>query len=54
MSEEESRKRQLKERFETCPACGYENGFHMILMQDTQTHPSEVVSSSNVPAVRSL
>jgi len=33
----------IKQRFEECPACGYENGFHIILINDSKT-PSSVMN----------
>lgn len=32
----------IKERFEVCPECGYENGFHMILLGDPHAHSQEM------------
>ena len=43
-------KREIKERFEICPACGYENGFHMILVNDSPAQPSEMKFQLKCPS----
>jgi hypothetical protein len=34
------KKIKIKDRFEVCPACGYENGFHIILINDSKARSS--------------
>ena len=40
----------FKERFETCPDCGYENGFHMILIKDSNINSSEMKFQLKCPS----
>ena len=40
----------FEERFETCPECGYENGFHMILIKDPHAHSSEMKFQLKCPS----
>ncbi len=46
----ESKKVDFKERFETCPDCGYENGFHMILIKDPHARLSEMKFQLKCPS----
>jgi hypothetical protein len=32
-----AKKITMKDRFEICPGCGYENGFHIILIHQAKT-----------------
>ena len=38
----DAKKVDFQERFETCPHCGYENGFHMILIKSSEAPLSEM------------
>jgi hypothetical protein len=42
-------KHEMKERFETCSACGYENGFHIILINPSKGSPSEMKMELKCP-----
>jgi transcription elongation factor Elf1 len=44
----ETKKVDLKDRFETCPDCGYENGFHMILIKDPHAFQLECPSCAQI------
>jgi hypothetical protein len=46
----EVKKVGFKERFETCPDCGYENGFHMILIEDPHARSSEIKFQLKCPS----
>jgi hypothetical protein len=46
----ETKKVDFKEQFETCPDCGYENGFHMILIKDPHARPSEMKFQLKCPS----
>jgi len=44
------KKVEIKERFEVCPECGYENGFHMILLNDYQARRSAMKFQLKCPS----
>jgi hypothetical protein len=44
------KKVELKERFETCPECGYENGFHIILINASKPSASQVKFQLKCPS----
>jgi predicted RNA-binding Zn-ribbon protein involved in translation (DUF1610 family) len=44
------KKVEIQERFEVCPECGYENGFHILLIKDSKAHPSEMKFQLKCPS----
>lgn len=40
----------FEERFEVCPACGYKDGFHIILIKEPTTPPSEMKFQLKCPS----
>lgn len=38
----DAEKAVLKERFEICPHCAYKDGFHIILIEDSDAGPAEM------------
>ena len=40
----------FEERFEVCPACGYKDGFHIILIKEPTAGPSEIKFQLKCPS----
>ena len=44
------KKIKMKDRFEICPGCGYENGFHIILVDESKTGRSSMKIQLKCPS----
>ena len=44
------KKATFEERFETCPACGYKDGFHIILFKESTASSSEMKFQLKCPS----
>jgi len=40
----------FQKRFETCPQCGYKDGFHIILVADSDAGPAEIKFQLKCPS----
>ncbi len=44
------KKTAMKDRFEICPGCGYENGFHIILIHPSTTRAASMKFQLKCPS----